>query len=79
MEKSGKSAFHPNLKQGVLCPVSRTAPAALHNIPSSCKVNAATMSIFIPLHHFYLRKLATNDPTRINLSVFLLKFSCLMK
>ena len=32
------------------------APVALHNISTSCKVNGAIMSAFLPLHYFYSQK-----------------------
>ena len=54
--KTEKDAFNPNLEQSGLCPVLLPVPAALHNILSFCKVDAAIMSVFLSLHYFYLQK-----------------------
>ena len=51
--KTEKGASHPNLKQEGLIPVPCAslppAPVTLHNISSSCKINAGIMSTVLPL------------------------------
>ena len=52
IEKCASNPRRPVLR----APSPLQAPVSLHNIPSSCKVNAAVMSMLLPLHQFYLQK-----------------------
>ena len=55
--KVEKGTFHSNLKLEGMCPVPYSHPIScgLDSI-SSFKVNAPIMSVFFPLHYFYLQK-----------------------
>ena len=54
--KTEKGEFPFHLTQKDLCSVLSPAPVAMHNTSFSCKVNGVIMSVFLPLHYFYLQK-----------------------
>ena len=65
--KLEKSAF----QQEGLCPKPPPlAPASLHNMSCSRKVNCAIMSKFLPLYYFHLRKLTTKLETNTHFFLY---------